>query len=114
MRPDTVTLLRAHNGKRLANSYTRAANGRVVRSSFEKGATWFAAEVAPVEGIRDLADMLRWLESNPHACVIRGAPAPGVDLSHTRRNKVAFPETPRRWVMFDLDGIPLPPGCSVL
>ena len=82
-------------------------------------AKWFSAHGAAVGSIHDLHRELCRLESDPHACIIRGEAAPGTPMARTQRKKVenggAFAEVPRRWVMLDIDGgVPLPPGCSVL
>jgi hypothetical protein len=115
---DRLTLLRAHNGRRLTKTFRLATNGRVSASPYDN-AKFFTAEAVPVEGIHHFQRLLRGIEGDPHACVIRGEPAAGADLSRLRRMKAenggAFAEVPRRWAMLDLDGgIPLPPGCSVL
>ncbi len=115
---DHLTLLRAHNGKRMAKRLTIGGNNAIDMVSYDK-ATWFSAEAVPVAGIRDIADLLRRLENRRDACAIRGEPLPGTDLSRLRRKKEehggVFAERPRRWMMVDIDGVvPLPPGCSVL
>jgi hypothetical protein len=115
---DRITLLRAHDGKRMAKRFAIASNNRVTVTTYDL-ATWFSAEAVPVTGIHDIAELLHRLEDQRDACVIRGEPLPETDLSRTRRKKAekggAFAETPRRWMMVDIDGtVPLPPGCSVL
>lgn len=112
-----VTILRAHDGRRLTKRFTPASNGVVVRQDYDK-ATWFSAERVRVAGIHDLHRLLIQLEPDTSACIIRGKPVPGADLARTRRRKLensgAFAEVPRSWAMLDLDGIPLPAPCSVL
>ena len=115
---DAITLLRAHDNKRMAKRFAIASNNRVAVTTYDL-ATWFSAEAVPVTGIRDIAELLHRLEGQRDACVIRGEPLPETDLSRTRRKKAekgcTFAETPRRWMMVDIDGtVPLPPGCSVL
>ena len=119
---DSVTVLRAHDGprgpRRLTKAFRIATNGRISASPYDN-AKHFTAEAVPVEGIHDLHSLLRGIEGDPHACVIRGEPVAGTDLARLRRMKAendgAFAETPRRWVMLDLDGgVPLPAGCGVL
>jgi hypothetical protein len=114
---DAVTILRAHDGKRLAKMFTTATNG-VVRKVDYDGATWFSAEAAPVACIRDVYAVLRHIEADQGACVIRGALAAGADPARLRRKKTGagapFVEIPRHWLMLDVDGIPLSAGTSVL
>jgi hypothetical protein len=114
----SVTVLRAHDGRRLTKRFTVASNGAVVSDGYDK-ATWYRAASVPVAGLHGLHALLRDLERDPHACVIRGEAVPDADTTRTRRNKAekggAFAETPRHWVMLDIDGgVPLPPGGSVL
>jgi hypothetical protein len=115
--PDHITILRAHDGKRLAKMFATATNGVVIKHDYD-GATWFSAEAAPVAGIRDVHAVLRCIEADQSACVIRGALADGADPACVRRKKngpdAPFVETPRRWLMLDIDGVPLPAGTSVL
>ena len=115
--PDTVTVLHAHSSRMLAKRFKLASNGIVVRSDYDNP-SWFTAEVVPVGDIHDLHDLLLRLDGDPHACAIRAAPAEGTNLVRTRRRKsgrdAPFAEVPRRWAMLDCDGVPLPPGTSVL
>jgi hypothetical protein len=109
-----LTILRAHEGRRLAKRFEQAAKqGFVTRHDYDK-ATWFSAESVTVADIHALHRLLLRMEADPGACVIRGEAAPETDRRRTRRNTAAFPETPRTWVMLDVDGMPLPAGCSVL
>lgn len=114
---ETVTVLHAHDGKRLAKTFALATNGQVRRIDFP-GATWFRHEAVPVANIDDLAAVLRRLEGDEGACVIRGALAEGADPKRLRRQKVgagaSFVEVPRQWLMLDVDGIPLAAGTSIL
>jgi hypothetical protein len=115
---ERLTLLHAHNERRLAKAFRVATNGQVAASNYDN-AKYFAAETVPVEGIHDLHRLLCRIEGDPHACVIRGEAVAGTDLSRLRRAKAEnggpFAETPRRWAMLDIDGgVPLPHGCSVL
>jgi hypothetical protein len=83
---DHLTLLRAHDGKRMAKRFTIASNNRVHVTTYDL-ATWFSAEAVPLAGIRDIAELLRRLEGQRDACVIRGELLPETDLSRTRRKK---------------------------
>ena len=42
---DTITILHAHDGKRLAKLFTVATNGVVIKRDYD-GAAWFSAEAA--------------------------------------------------------------------
>ncbi len=114
---DHVTVLCAQDGKRLAKRFEIATNGTVIKREYD-GATWFTAESEAVSGIHDLHALLCRIEGNPAACIIRGEPVAAADTTRCRRKKTGadppFTETPRRWMMLDVDGIPLPAGVSVL
>ena len=114
---ENVTVLRAHDQRRLAKAFTIATNGVVTKRDYDR-ATWFTAEERPVAGLRDLHRLLWELEADPFAGVIRGAVAEGADPGRLRRKKTGkappFIEAPRRWLMLDVDAAPLPPGSSVL
>lgn len=114
---DSLTILHAHSGRRLGKLFTTATNGIVVKRDYDC-ATWFTAEAANVTGIRDVLTVLRRLETERYACVIRGALAEGIDPQRVRRKKVgagsSFVECARRWLMLDVDGIPLPAGTSII
>lgn len=116
--PCSLTVLHAHNGRRLAKAFSVATNGMVRKDDFDC-AKWFTVETRSVASIDDLHAVLRSLESNPHACVIRGALREGVDPQPLRRRKngatAPFEEVPREWLMLDIDGtLRLPPGMSIL
>ena len=114
---DTITILRAHNEKRLAKTFTVATNGIVTSRAYDS-ATWFTAEARHIEGIRSLHSLLVDMEGDPFAGVIRGGLGEGIDPRRVRRKKsgegAPFTETPRLWVQLDVDGIPLPAGTSIL
>lgn len=117
MSADIVTVLRAHDERRMAKSFTTATNGVVTSRAYDS-ATWFTAEPRTVEGIRSLHSLLVELEGDPFAGVIRGALAEGIDPRRVRRKKsgegAPFTEIPRLWMQLDVDGIPLPAGTSIL
>ena len=85
---DSVTVLRAHDGprgpRRLTKAFRIATNGRVSASPYDN-AKHFTAEAVPVEGIHDLHNLLRGIEGDPHACVIRGEPVAGTDLARSQQ-----------------------------
>jgi hypothetical protein len=115
--PCALTVLHAHKRRRLTKTFTVASNGVVVKKDYDN-ALHFAAERVPLHGILDLHARLQRIESDPHACIIRGEAKPDTDLAWIRRKKAEnggiFQEVPRRWVMLDIDGVPLPAGTSVL
>ncbi len=106
---DEVTVLMSWDGiatKRI----TRDDTGEVVIHEFSAGKD-FNVGIYPVDGIFALSDTLTALEDFPKALVIRGDPVAGPDgKSRTRRLMSNFltPAEGRRWVMLDLDKIPLP------
>ncbi len=114
---DTITVLRAHGGRRLAKQFCVATNGVVTKRDYDS-ATWFRAESVPVATIRDVHALLRGLETDPGTCVIRGEPTAHCDHARTRRRKTGadapFAEQARHWLMLDVDGVPLPVATSVL
>ena len=113
----SVTVLHSHSGRRLAKAFAVASNGQVTRRDFDR-ATWFTVRSVAMSGIYNLHRLLQEIESDPSICLIRGAPQAGSDLQRQRRKKREnggiFAEVPRHWLMVDLDGVPLPPGTSVL
>lgn len=112
-----LTVLHAHKGKRMAKRFRVATIGTVAMDSYDKQATWFTAEPMTVAGVHDMHRLLLRLEGEPGACIIRGEPAPHVNLACTRKRKVEnsgeFVDVPRQYLMLDGDGIPLE-GYSVL
>lgn len=76
---------------------------------------WFAHSTYPVCGVESLYSLLYGLEIEYHTFAIRGALARGVSGERVRRTCTAreglpaqFIETPRRWMMLDLDGLDAP------
>lgn len=113
-----ITILRAHNERRLAKRFALASNG-VVRKIDYDSPTWFTAETRAVAGIHDLHAVLQDIEADPHACVIRGALRDGVAPDRVRRRKkgdgAPFEEVARQWVMLDIDStVALPAATSLL
>lgn len=75
-------------------------------------AKYFGHSVLPVSGISELSMALSSLETDPHACVIRGGykgddHAVGVDAEHkpgrVRRLSRLFTDTPHHWVLIEID-----------
>lgn len=101
---------------RATKAFSRAADGSLVKTDYGRAKSFFAASV-PLASFDDLAAELARLERDPYALVIRGEPAPGVELSRPvyRRGpdpdedgRTWFVEVPRRWAMLDFDGIACP------
>ncbi len=70
----------------------------------------FDVQTIDVENFSDLCELLDVLKDEPHRCVIRGALLPGRATTNVLRRKNAskgekafFGETPRHWVMLDVD-----------
>jgi hypothetical protein len=114
---DHVTILRSLLGQMLAKAFAIAPTGQVVKRDWPDVAR-YRVEAVEVCDLQELLRLLRGLERDARACVIRGEPVPGTDLDDTRRKKVenggAFADVPRRYIMLDLDGIKLPAGTSVI
>lgn len=114
---DRITLLRALGGQQASKRFFVATNGSVGISSYGK-AKHFQADEIPVTNIADLHRVLVRLEQFPAIFAIRGALIPGVNPACVLRRKAgkgsAFCETPRSWVMLDVDGLTLPAVTSVL
>ncbi len=111
--PNALTVLRAHDGRRLAKTFFVATNGVIAARAYDR-ATWFTAESVPVRSLPELHRLLRRLERDTEACVIRGALQPQADPARLRRRKTGegapFADAPRSWVMLDLDRVPLASG----
>ncbi|TXN13403.1 hypothetical protein FV219_04865, partial [Methylobacterium sp. WL122] len=89
-----------------------AVTGEPVTFPFERGAKFFRAVSHPVGSIRDIATALDQIALSPNSCVIRGEPArPGQERVQRRcKTGDEFFEKPRRWVLYDIDGVEIPPG----
>jgi hypothetical protein len=114
---DQVTILRPLGRQLLAKAFAIAPTGQVVKRDWPDVARYHA-EAVEVCDLRELLRLLRGLERDARACVIRGEPVPGTDLTETRRKKVenggAFADVRRAYIMLDLDGVKLPVGTSVI
>lgn len=81
-------------------------------------ALWFDASIQKVSDIDALSALLRELQGNPHAMLIRGKPREDCDITTKvrRRKYIAedepnsrpFHDQPLHWVMLDIDKLPLP------
>lgn len=103
---DTLTILR-HQSNLLAKTWR--ADGTV--AAYDQ-AKFFAPSSVPLAGIADLSAQLSALESDPHACVIRGvyrgdehATAAGLapENGRVRRLLELFDDTPHHWVLVEID-----------
>ena len=106
-----LTVLRAvASGRRLTKTWKADPSG-VPRIEPRELVRQFWAQVVPVNGIHDLARVLRDLERRPDQVIIRDTPAPGLDLGEpVERRAVNFEDLPIPWVMLDIDGLPAPDG----
>lgn len=117
-----VTVLRALGARRATKLWRwNATLGEWSKVSYEAGALFEPRE----HQVRDLAELVQVLDDarrDPRAFVVRGALAPAVRErlagdpdTRIRRRKHAkggvepsLVEVPRRWIMIDVDGWPLP------
>ena len=128
---DYVTVLRCETDEHRATKlFVADLQGRVTKHDYAAGHL-LRVELHPVSGIEDVCDLVAQIEADPRAFLIRAAPRPDVTLSWRngayvvdrllRRTKhddgsgapPGFVPCPRRWVMLDYDGIPLPEGLDV-
>lgn len=119
MNADTVTVLRAVDGAILTKRIQRDLDDGLLVAAYDRGFS-FAVTELPIAGLVDLGRLLARIEGDPHACVVRGTPLPGVDLSRSRRllydqadhdgSPVAatFGPSPRRWLALDFDDLRTP------
>jgi hypothetical protein len=114
---DSVTILRPLARRVMAKQLNIAPNGQVVQRPYSEAKT-FRVEQAPVASLHELLRVLLRIEPDPTACIIRGNPQEGTDLTNTfRRGSKAggnFNDVPRRWVMLDRDKVKLLAGVSVI
>jgi predicted P-loop ATPase len=104
---DQITLLQ--HSSLLTKKWYLDAHGKPKQDAYGFAKT-FQCQVIDLDGPADLYELLDVLATEPHRCVIRGAPIPGRDMTSILRRAKAkgaepacFTETPRRWVMLDLD-----------
>jgi hypothetical protein len=116
---DTLTVLRAVDGAIMTKRIRRDHGDELLPTAYDRG-LWFAVEELPVAGLIDLGQLLASIECDPHACVVRGTPLPGIDRCRCRRllhdridqdgSPVAatFGPSAPRWLALDFDGLPTP------
>lgn len=126
MTADTITVLRAHGGQRLAK--TILADGTI--RNYDR---CFRVDLAehPVADLGDIARLLRRLLTRPDLCAVYGGIADPACTRGVRRLAYPDPDTgdaptlraaPHQWVALDLDGIERPDtvpaadlaGCAAL
>ena len=120
---ERITGLHARGGKVLTKTYAPGPDGPV-RRDFDQVRTYRAA-IYDAATIHDLSALLTKLEGDPTAALVRGIPAPGIDLSRPiRRLKVPDPLTGdpatlmdqdggRSFAMIDLDKVAVPVGLDI-
>ena len=105
---DTVTVLHAKIDQ--AKTIQRLPDGMLTTSA-NTHPRHFTVESVPVESLSDLHDLLDLLQHDTKASVIRGALIDGVDPADVLRRKQgdgrAFEAASRRWLMIDIDDLPL-------
>lgn len=110
---DTVTVLTSLS-RPLTKTIVRGRDGSI-ETRTQQNVKFYRGEELSVSSIRDFADLLERTSVDPRKCVVRGAIAPGIDRERMLRRK--FPkddgpatlvEKPRRWILFDIDGVALP------
>lgn len=108
---DTLTILKSAYGL-ATKRVTHQPAGAPVIQGYTAG-KFFVVSEEPVGDICQLSSVLTVLESSVRALVIRGAPRGANASAHQCRRTLANFQTPilgRRWVLIDLDKIPLPAG----
>ncbi|MGU3358888.1 hypothetical protein ACLBWX_01000 [Methylobacterium sp. M6A4_1b] len=107
---DSLTELRSAQGLRMVKRITRdPSTGKLAIEDYDAGAYSFHQATHQVASIRTMATVLDTIMLNPTACVIRGEPK-YPELQVVLRRKTHFDDVPRRWVLLDMENIPLPPG----
>ena len=112
---DSLTILRCDPHLRATKRVSMAHGGHVRIEGYDAGKHFAVAE-AGVSDLRSLARVLDVTSHDPHACVIRGQPLPGVDRTRCRRllyqhedgTAPTFRDVPRRWAILDFDDVPGP------
>lgn len=116
---DTVTVLTSLSRPLTKTIVKGSAGGIETRT--QQNVKFYRGEEFSVSGVRALADLLEEISTDPHKCVVRGAIAPGTNRERMLRRK--FPkegepatliEAPRQWILFDVDGVALPPSFDPL
>ncbi|MCC8945438.1 hypothetical protein H8A97_10075 [Bradyrhizobium sp. Arg62] len=119
MMSDTVTILTSLSHPLTKTIVPTAAGGIETRT--QQNVKFYSGEEIEVASLRDLAEVLEKASADPYECVVRGAIAPGTNRERMLRRKFSKEDAPatlleqaRRWVLFDIDGVGLPPGFDPL
>lgn len=114
--PSGFTVLRTLGPLATKKFSTDRLTGEVVKTPYGN-AKWFSAQALEVRGIYDLSSKLSRLESDSHACIVRGGLAEGVNTARMRRllypdgnDQPTLVRCLRRWLMVDFDSVPCPDG----
>ena len=119
---DRLTILECQDENAVATKGFSWEGDWKFRQTFDYNAgTFFNAYVSTkLEGIGDLARVLKDIEKNERLFVIRGKVVDGMMSSGIRRTSKKrgaiqpfFEDHPRHWVMFDIDKAELPAGISI-
>lgn len=112
---DIVPVLRLKDGRASSKSFRRLPDGTVEAVGYDAG-KWFEPEAVTVSGIVDLHNLLARLEGE-RAVVVRGRLAREATDEGIRRTKGGaegfLDDAARRWIMLDIDGMPLPDGLTM-
>jgi hypothetical protein len=112
-------VLRAVDGAIMTKRIRRDLDGGSEITPYDRG-FWFSVTELPIASLVDLGRLLACIEGDPHACVVRGTPLPGVDRSRCRRllyEQIDHGGSPvaatiglsaRRWLALDFDDLPTP------
>src|SRR5689334_6117383 len=110
---DTVTIIRARRGKRLAKLIR--ADGTI--ADYDSAYRYDLIE-RPVPDLNAVASLLRQLMYRPDCAVVRGAVAEAARSVNVRRlafrddktgDEPTLADIPRMWLAPDMEGIPRPP-----
>jgi len=118
--PSTISVLKCGDQHLATKRWIKGANGRPVKIGCDTP-TWYMVHPRQVANIFELHSLLKTLEGDPRACLIRGYPAQGVDITAPVRrmkhpdkdngDKIWFEEREgQRLVLIDLDKVPVPEG----
>ncbi len=109
----SVTVMRTGGTRFLATkTFVGGDDGSVEPITYKAG-MYFRPERVPVGSADELFALLERLEGDPHAFVVGGAPKQGRGRGSIRRTLGEhgdIVDAPRRWVMIDFDGLPMPHG----
>ncbi|MFA6241331.1 MAG: hypothetical protein WC655_10400 [Candidatus Hydrogenedentales bacterium] len=129
---DTLVVLRALGGKRLAKCFGLGPGGAVIKTADYDAAQRFWAVPFAVRNLDELIALLKRLESKPKAAIVRGhvAEGRGAPFLHEKsghrvhnvnRRTVGlnpgdgcFEDVPRSWLCLDIDGLELSPEIDFL